>query len=423
MAGFGLALVLSSVLSEFAQRFASGGSLYTFTAKGLGPSAALIVGVSLLLGYGVLVGAGVTGAVQRSGSAWFAFSGREVGNDAGLIGVGLVTAACVVIIAAGISYASRVALVLEAVSIVVLMAVLCALVVRFGMPQWDALSLGGASPGKIAVAAALIATLTVAFESSAALGLEAERPMHDIPFAMRSGLLLTGGLFVAANAVGTVLPDSMDIWSFRWFGIGQTISTIDAVVLLLLGASYVALAFCTWNAMARLIFSFAREGILPKALGLTTSRGVPWLAVAVVIPVVLVVPVVRWAAGDSPSAGSWGMLRIATVIVSIAYGITAVALVSFLIRIDELRPSTLVKAGVGVVGVIGVVAERIVAETSDDDRTMVVWLAAVVVVSLCWRVTITGRLAHRRAVLGAHEEPLVSDVVVPGGTEPTRGAF
>ncbi|MFI5429062.1 amino acid permease [Aeromicrobium sp. UC242_57] len=417
LAGFGLALLLSSILSEFAQRFASGGSLYTFTAKGLGPHAALIVGVSLLLGYGVLVGAGVTGAVQRSGSAWFALSGHQVSHGADLVGVVVVTVACVGIIAAGISFASRVALVVEAASIVVLAVVLGALVYRFGMPGWQALSLNGASPGKIVAGAALIATLTVAFESCAALGLEAERPMRDIPFAMRGGLLLTGGLFMAANAVGTVLPETMNVWSFRWFGIGQKVSPLDALVLVLLAASYVALAFCAWNALARLIFSFAREGVLPSVMGATTSRGVPWLAVAVVVPVVLVVPIVRWLSGETPSAGSWAMLRVATEVVSIAYGITAVALVFFLVRIDE-RPSTAVKAAVGVIGVVGVLAERFVAEAAHDERTMLTWLAAVVIASAVWRGAVTRRLSHHRAVLGAHEEPLASEVVLSRGAEP-----
>lgn len=417
LAGFGIALVLSSILSEFAQRFASGGTLYTFTAKGLGPNAALIVGVLLLLGYGVLVSAGVSGAVQRSAGAWFALSGHEVSRDADLMGVVVVTAVCIFIIAAGISFASRVAMVLETISIVVLAFVLTALVFRFGWPQWQALSLGGASLTKIMAGAALIATLTVAFESSAALGLEAERPMRDIPFAMRGGLLLTGGLFLAANAVGTVLPTSMNIWSFRWFGIGQSVSPLDAVVLALLSASYVALAFCAWNAVARLIFSFAREGILPGALGATTNRGVPWLAVVAVTPAVVLLPITRWVSGESPSGGSWAMLRVSTVIVGIAYAITAVALVFFLVRIDELRTSTLVKVAVGVAGVIGVVAERVATESGHDERTMLRWLAVVAIASVVWRVAVAGRLLRHRAVLGAHEEPLVSDVVMSGPTE------
>ncbi|WP_313409244.1 APC family permease [Aeromicrobium sp.] len=415
IAGYGLALVVAFVLGEFAQRFASGGSLYTFAAKGLGPTPALLVGVSLVLGYGVLVGAGISGAVSRSERAWSAFGGRQIEPTDGLMAVVLTALVCLAIIGAGIAWASRAAFAIEAVSITALLTVLGALVWRFGVPQVEALSLAGASPARIASGAALIATLTVAFESSAALGLEAGRPLRDVPRAMFGSLALTGVLFAAANAVGTVLPPSMAPYSFRWFAPGEQVSAPDGIVLLVLAASFLALAFCAWNAVARVIFSFAREGIAPMALGRTTHRGVPWLAVVVVLPVVLGPPVAVWLAGGAPTSVAWDLLRVATSILCVAYALTAVALIAFLARIDESRPVTTIAASVAVAGVLAVLLERLVATPAGAVSTLA-WLLALGVAAVLWRLGIARRLARRRVVLGAHEVPLATDVWVPLGT-------
>lgn len=417
--GYALAFVLAFVLGEFAQRFASGGSLYTFAAKGLGPTSALLVGVSVVVGYGVLVGAGVTGAVARSERAWYAFGGPEIGGGDLLVAVLVATLACVAIIGAGIAWASRAAYAIEAVSIATLVVVLGALVWRYGVPQLESLSLDGASPARIASGAALIATLTVAFESSAALGLEAGRPLRDVPRGMTGSLALTGALFAAANAVGTVLPPSVPAFSFRWFAPGEQVSPLDGLVLLVLAASFLALAFCAWNAVSRVIFSFAREGIVPAALGRTTRLGVPWLAVLVVLPAILAPPIARWLSGEAPTNASWAMLRVATCVLCVAYGLVAVALMVFLARIDESRPVTTVAASVAAAGVVGVLLERVLTEPAGA-RPTVIWLGVLGSVALLWRLGLAGRLARDRVVLGVHEVPLSSDVWVPranGGSD------
>jgi len=57
-----LALLIGTCIGQFTRRMAVAGSLYSLTAKGLGPGAALASAGALLVGCGVLVMAAVTGA-------------------------------------------------------------------------------------------------------------------------------------------------------------------------------------------------------------------------------------------------------------------------------------------------------------------------------------------------------------------------
>lgn len=409
--GFGLAWLLAMVFEQFASRFTAAGSLYTYVAKGLGPSIALVVGVAMVLGYGVLIGFGLTGGARRLEGAWSAAGGGEVGDQAGWVLVLLCAAACGIVMRRGIHWSTRAALAIEAVSIVLLGVVLCVWSVRYGMPGLDAFSLSGASIERIVGGAALIATLTVAFESCASLGLEADRPFRDVPASMRGSLLVAGGLFFPATLVGTVRPVDAPLWSGRWFAPGQDVSRLDAIALTILAFSLLALAFCAWTALSRLLFSFAREGIIWAGLGRTNGIGVPVGAMWCVLPLALVVPLGSWVSGGSAVSVSAHLLHAATVIMCIAYGCAALALVPFLRSLDELRPSTVVLAVLAVVGVGVVVLDRVLDEAQDGDYLALTLLGTVVVLGLAWRAVL-GRTPRRLGRVGAHEEPLSSDVLI-----------
>ncbi|MDN5930000.1 MAG: APC family permease, partial [Pseudonocardia sp.] len=58
----GLALLIGTCIGQFTRRMAVAGSLYSLTAKGLGPRAAVASGGALLVGYAVLVMVAAAGA-------------------------------------------------------------------------------------------------------------------------------------------------------------------------------------------------------------------------------------------------------------------------------------------------------------------------------------------------------------------------
>lgn len=415
--GFGLAWVLALVFDQFASRFNAAGSLYTYVAKGLGASIALVVGVAMVLGYGVLSGFGLTGGARRLQAAWVASGGDEPGEYVGWLLVLLLAAVCLFVIHRGIHWSTRAALVTEAVSVLLLGVILALWLVRYGMPGFEVFSLRGASVERIVAGATLIATLTVAFESCASVGLEADRPLRAVPASMRTSLLVAGGLVFAASLVGAVQSDRGSVLTWRWFAVGQEISRLDAAALVILGLSMVALALCAWTALSRLLFSFAREGILWPVLGRTNAHGVPVVATWCVLPVALAGPLVGWVAGRSAPEVPGDLLRATTVIMCLSYACAALALVPFLRSLDELRPATAALAALATLGV-GVVTWRLV--TGESSSLAVALWCGVAILGLGWRVVLGVALPRRLRRVGTHEEPLASQVLVPAAPEGHR---
>jgi amino acid transporter len=186
-------LLVGYCISQFARRMAAAGSLYSFTAKGLEPTAAIVSGVGLALGYALL---------SMSTLLLTAFYFLQFAHRAALvvptavvvvISLGGVAAFCMI---RGISVSSRVVLVVESVSIAGILVVLAVLVVRHGVHlDTRLLRASGSSAHGIGRGVALTITSFVGFESSAALGAEARRPHQSVPRAVMRTALGAGVLY------------------------------------------------------------------------------------------------------------------------------------------------------------------------------------------------------------------------------------
>jgi amino acid transporter len=413
--GFSLVGLLALTFNQFSTRFKSAGTLYTFVAKGLGPLPALMVGGGLVVGYASMIGFGLSDAAGRANSA---FSAGGFDDSSGSIRLELlfVTGAlmCLYAMSRGIHWSTRAALLAEAVSLGVLVVIFAAWTERYGLPTWAALSLEGASPSRILVGAGFIVTLTLAFESTASLGLETKRPMRQVPFALRFSLMLAAGLFVLGNLVGTSRPaDAPSIWSWRWFAPGSEHSVADALVLVVLAWSLLALALCVWCALARLVFSLAREGVLPDVLGRVNARGIPMRAALAVAPVAMAPPLIAIITGAQIGSFSWGLKSSAAVVVCTAYALTAASLPRFLRSIDEVTPGPVIAAVVSGVGAAAVAVNELVTELRDGTYLALGLLAISAVVGFlmwCWTRRTAG-LGDR--YVGMHDEALVSTVLLP----------
>ena len=411
--GFGLAFVLALVFDEFASRCNAPGSLYAYAAKGLGASVALVVGVSLALGYAVLAGFGLSGGARRIEAAWTATGADATPDPIGWALVLTLTLVCGWMIHRGIARSSRAVLVIEAVSLAVLALIGAVWLGRYGLPGLDVFSLAGADPGRIFAGAALIATLTVAFESCAALGLEAGRPLRTVPAAMRTSLLVCGGAFLAANLIGTVHSGRDSASDWRWFNIGDEASRPDAAVLVVLALSMVALALSASTALSRLLFSFAREGIVWSGLGRTNAQGVPVVATWCALALALAGPLVASVASRSVALVPGQLLPATTLIMCVSYGCVAAALIPFLISLDELRLRSTVLATTALAGVGAVTWHRVTDPESGVSYLALALLGGVVGLGAAWRAALARRAPQRRRPLGAHEEPLAGEVVQP----------
>ena len=413
--GFGLVALLTVTFNQFSSRFTSAGSLYTFVAKGLGTRVALMVGGGLLVGYSAMIGFGLGSGSQRAEAALsaggvdlFAGTGRQLV----LLVVGALM--CLYAISRGIYWSTRAALVVEVVSLVVLVVVLVNWLERYGWPGAQVLSLEGASWSRILLGAGSIVTLTLAFESSASLGLETKRPFAEVPFALRWSLLLAAVLFAFANLVATMRPaDAPSVFTWRWFAPGAERSTTDALVLGVLAVSLVALALCVWCALARLVFSLAREGVLPEALGRVDGRGIPLTAALAVTPLALVPTMVGVLTEDGGTSFGWTLKVSTAVVICTVYALTALSLIFFLRRIDEVSPGPVLAAGVAGAGAAAVAVNELVTELrAGSYLALGLVVAAGVLGGLMWRGAL-GRSETPDRYVGMHEEALASSVLLP----------
>jgi amino acid transporter len=417
--GVGLSWLLAVSFGEFGSRFTAPGSLYTYTAKGLGATAALVVGCALLFGYGALVSYGLTDSSKQVGRSLEALTGRPHPVALGFAAVLAGTLVCVLVMRRGIRWSTRFAFATEAVALSLLVLILVMTALRSGLSA-SVLSLEGASPSRVLVGAAVIMTITVGFESAAALGVEGRRPFHSIPWSMRTSVLITGVLVLAGVLVGSAATG--DRQRGRWFAPGADVSVLDAGALLVVAASYLACGLCAWTALTRLLFAFGREGLLPAFLGRTDPRSLnPANAVAVTLPVVLLPTLVSLVAGQSPGWASYQLLISATVILFVAYGLTALSVVPFLHRLGELSPGRATIALGATVGVAVLAWIDLDADLGDGELDMLLTLVGVVLVGLAWRVLLGVRRPATVARIGTHEAPLVSEVLVPGHGESWDG--
>jgi amino acid transporter len=409
--GIALSYVLAAAFSEFGSRFVAPGSLYTYAAKGLGPAVALVVGCSMLLGYGALVSYGLTDASRQATRAVEATTGSETSAVTPVLVVLAGAALCIVVMRQGIRHSARVAFATEAVTLTFLVVVLGVVAGRNGLPGLGSLSPGGSSLHDILVGTAMVMTVTIGFESSAALGVEAIRPFRSVPRAMRLSVLITGVLLMAGVVINS---ESTERTRGRWFHPGAVVSYADAAVLLVIAASYIALALCAWTALTRLLFAFGRDGLLPAALGRTRRRtGNPSVAVGVTAPIVLLPMVFSLLHGEPPGWASYELLIYATLILFVAYALTAAAVLPFLARLGELTGRVVALAVGGTVGITVVGVVEVQHDIAADQPDVVLALVLLLIVALLWRIGLALRPSGV-VNLGRHEETLRRDVLIPG---------
>lgn len=409
--GVGLSLVLAVTFGEFGSRFVAPGSLYTYAAKGLGTTVALMVGCSMLLGYGALVGYGLTDSGRQVQQA-AEIGGVAAGGSALQVTVVAIGALlCLRVMRRGIRWSSRVAFTTEAVTLVTLVVVLILTASRNGIDLGRAFGLGDTDLHRVLVGAALVMTITVGFESSAALGVEARRPFLEVPRSMRTAVLISGGLVLGGVVASSGVEERT---RGRWFDPQAQTSVLDALTHVVIAASYIALALCAWTALSRLLFAFGREGVLPGFLGgLHPGSGIPTTAIAITTPVVLLPTVVSLIRGEEPGWASYQLLVSATVILFVAYGITALAALPFLAKLGELTLRSALVALVALAGTAVMMGVQISEDVKRGEADVLISLGVVLAVAVVWRLVLGAARPGALSRVGTHEATLASEAVVP----------
>jgi len=157
----------------------------------------------------------------------------------------------------------------------------------------------------------------------------------------------------------------------------------------------------------------ARDGIAPAALGAThPRRQIPHVAIAVVLPVVVVVPVALLAAGVPAARVLADLLTLATVGYLVAYLLVSLAAPFFLRRIGELTPGPVVVTAALVPVLLVVLVAFVVSAWGG---VVPVAIGVLILAGLAWLAWLRRHRPLRLAAIGVYDETVTADVLAGQG--------
>lgn len=412
-----LSLLVARTVSQFARRLGAAGSVYTYTARGLGARGALAAGAAILVGYGAIAMFALLGGAYYTtlliGYVW----PESHGVAAQLAVLAAEALLLVLVLVRGIRLSARVALVVEAVSVVLIVALLVTLLVRMGPVDPAALLPHDVSPAALAAGAVIALTAFVGFESAATLGVEARAPLRTVPKAIAWTVVVSVVLYLLAaitqvagfDAIGLDLAASPSPINdlTRAYGVAGWGVVADVGI----AASFLACAIGSATALSRVLFTMSRDGVLPRRIGATHRRwGTPVGALALALPVVLLVPMALLLAGVDVRAAMHLTIAVGGAGYITAYVLVCVAAPAFLRRIGELTATAAVMAWASAVAL----AAALIAFFGVDAATgsVAIWvslaLAGLVAAGIRWWAR-RGGAAHTR--VGSYDEPVAAQVL------------
>jgi amino acid transporter len=433
----GLALLVSGCIGRFTRRMAAAGSLYSLTAKGLGPAPAMLCGAGLMVGYSLLGMGSLTGAAMQIGALLSRFglpaATSRPATAALLVVLAGLVAACTV---RGVRLSAGVVLLVEALSIALMLVVFGVLLVSHGVGL-DTHQLAPSGVGVGSVVAGVLPALGafIGFEAAAAMGVEARRPFRTIPRAVRRTAALTGVLSLLAaytqvagfaSTPGGLAAQQQPV---RTLAAAEQLPWLSTALDAGLATSFLACSVATTTALARLLFSMGREGVLPARLGTTHRRfRTPHVAIAAALPVLAAVPIALVFSGVSPARALVPLLTTAALGYLLAYLLVCLAAPVFLHRIGELTVPAVVATSV-IVPVLLVVL--VVFVSSGQVSVAAVVTASALVLAVLRYGWLLVRHPRRVAAIGLYDETSAADLLgpppkpgtwPPPGGSPTSGA-
>jgi amino acid transporter len=289
----------------FGRRVATSGSLYTYTAQALGKGAAYLVGWALLIAY-----FGLAISIPPLGAE---FLGQVFGQGDAMqiILYVALTLAATGMAFYGVRISTRTALLLEAISLTLLGIVLIATLVKSGTVADSAqLKLTGFGLHPLFLGITLSVTALVGFESGASLGAEARDPYRAIPRVILLTIAIAGVIYILAiyienlgfhhlgqNIITAAEPTST-------LGTWAGVNFLKYPIAIGLGFSFFAIMLACMNAMARMLYTMAREGVAPAAFGrVHPVRRSPYVGILALAPFLVVVAVVmKYVAKADPTS-------------------------------------------------------------------------------------------------------------------------
>lgn len=279
-------LLVGNTIAAFARKIPTSGFAYTYNTRGFGPSGGFLSGWLLLLAYGML-GPMLLAAIGS-------FSSTFIQTQFHLhIAWQLMTALFAVIVwainAAGVSESAKAALIFLVIEVGVMLGLATTILGKGGD---SGLSLGAFNPAHSLHGVSGLGTgmlwgilMFIGFESVATLGEEAKSATRTIPVAVFSAVIVIGLFYVytsyaASTGFGATHAKAFAADGAPWTTLAQRYWGLTWALALTVLASQFANFVSGSNAVVRVVFSMGREGILPRALGRTSWRQIPIVALS-----------------------------------------------------------------------------------------------------------------------------------------------
>ena len=408
-------------VAQFGRRFASSGSLYSYVARGLGPTGAFAAGWGLVIGYAFIAMIGVIGTGIYFGS-FLTTLGVSAGSTLVVVIIlAVATAAAATFAIAGIKISTRLGLVLEVISVLAVLVVLLTVVFRHGGSAGTAqFTLEDSTFNGVTFGIVLATLGFVGFESAASLGAEARDPHRVIPRAVIGSPVLVGILYVFAtyaSVVGFGAPLAVNESAAPVSELAERngLGSVAWIVDLGVTASFFAVTIASINAASRVLYTMGEEDILPRALGRAhPTHRTPYVAIGIIAPVVGVVPVIMVATGVTPLEVYAYTGTIGTFGYMLAYLLMAVSLPFFLRKRNEANPWSTGLAAVVVVALLYVFYKNVIP-VPDYPYNLFPWIfLGLVVLGLVWYAVVRMRNPEVLREVGMMEEEPIAPGTVHG---------
>lgn len=339
-------------LNQFTRRSASPGSLYAYTAKGLGSAAGVISGWALVVAYLLTASAVLTGFVNYA-NVLFAYAGISISP----IIISIVGALIAWYIAyRDIKLSAKIILSFEVISLALIVILAAVVLVKHGVHLDHAqFALEGVSAESIRIGLVLAFFSFVGFESATALGDEAKKPLRTIPRAVTFSAVIVGIFFVilsytqvlgfigSATKLNEAEAPLAELANLNGVGFFGPLISIGALISF--WSSFLA---CT-NAGARILFSMGKHKVFHSSVGNTHENNkTPHVAITITSALAAVVPIILISFGSGLFDIYGWVGTIATYGFLLTYALIAIAAPVYLYREKELKFKHIVLSAVTV---------------------------------------------------------------------------
>jgi amino acid transporter len=354
---FGTLMLLFVVfaLNQFTKRTNTAGSMYIYTGKGLGPSAGVFSGWTLIWSYFFIAVAGMCGFAVFSQQLISALGFGSTVSP--VIFFAISAALCWLIAYKDIRVSSILTLLLEGASVACITALAFVILFKHGFHlDTQQLKLSGVNLRGMGLAVVISIFSLVGFESATALGGEAKDATRTVPKAVIASLVATGAfmVFMAYVEIGGTSNYGADWTSAPLNYLAQAYGVSAFKIPVSIGAmvSFFSLSLSCLNAGARIMYPMARHGIFSGHLGRShATNRTPHVAVTVYIAMIFALPAFLMiftnpltAFGDAGTLAAFGFL--------VAYYLITLAAPMYLKKIGELQRRHVVLAGVAVLALL-----------------------------------------------------------------------